>query len=799
MDILPFQQTAAANLRKAILDSFGSEEMEMIVMEAPTGAGKTLIVTEAIREILNDAVFLWLSYYPGINRQSKEKLESYGIPSNNLDEISRDSGVNRLEPGTIYFLNFQKLGGEKALEEGGDTVTPFHTLLQQARMGNIPVVAIVDEAHYGAQGATVMAKILTEPEYPLSAVVGVSATPEHFLGLAENSKGGKRTLPAITAKMVKESKLLKHDLEVTTSTDTGVDFGQHAITICRNALSKWKEIKDRWEAFDPEVQPALIVQVPNKFDEENAQFIENFRRVYEEATGNCLLQDDMRHCFGGACAWGLESIDPEEIEDAKQVKVVFFKKALSTGWDCPRAEMMISLRPAKDRTEIVQLVGRMLRNPKAFQVQDPENPDLDVAFLHLPFYDQKVLERIREEYTPALTGGVRESNSNRKLEIDPRFKEQEELILGALKELQTARRVWKGKNLASRVKELRDRLISTTWRKENVDVEGLKSKLSGWLQMLLEEIVRLCGDELRAMGTNVELDAIELKTIRQDSGSMKISSENLDPRDEIRCLRSLEDKIPRLREGVSEDLLREANDILKSDLVNNPQGLSYPIVRLHGKKKTRDILIRAVENCEAALRQVVEEIRYELGTNSGPRREMRRMAQSLINIDATVEYVPWDPPLTQTASAKSTWVRVGKAFHTWEGQIPKGSGPENTIREALERDPKVICYIRNPQKGKGLAIRYEKEDKSQQLTFPDFIVVEGDPKAPRIRIVEGKGMEERGTEQFKYKGLGEYGRMMEEEGVGLDTEWVEVIQGNQIRCNPRNIRFAERLQGQLFQ
>lgn len=74
------------------------------------------------------------------------------------------------------------------------------------------------------------------------------------------------------------------------------------------------------------------------------------------------------------------------------MKVVFFKTALSTGWDCPRAEVMMSFRKAKDATFIAQLVGRMVRTPLARRIESDET--LNDVSLFLPYYDAKSLDGV---------------------------------------------------------------------------------------------------------------------------------------------------------------------------------------------------------------------------------------------------------------------------------------------------------------------------------------------------------------------------------------------------------------------
>ena len=51
------------------------------------------------------------------------------------------------------------------------------------------------------------------------------------------------------------------------------------------------------------------------------------------------------------------------MQDDTWVRVLIAKDAISTGWDCPRAEVMVSFRPASDQTYIAQMLGRMVRTP----------------------------------------------------------------------------------------------------------------------------------------------------------------------------------------------------------------------------------------------------------------------------------------------------------------------------------------------------------------------------------------------------------------------------------------------------
>ena len=86
--LFPFQSLAVENLRlKAdyALRSYRETHTPQVVsLQAPTGSGKTVMMTAFIENILfgderhdemSNAVFVWLSDSPALNEQSKEKIE----------------------------------------------------------------------------------------------------------------------------------------------------------------------------------------------------------------------------------------------------------------------------------------------------------------------------------------------------------------------------------------------------------------------------------------------------------------------------------------------------------------------------------------------------------------------------------------------------------------------------------------------------------------------------------------------------------------------------------------------------
>ena len=85
-------------------------------------------------------------------------------------------------------------------------------------------------------------------------------------------------------------------------------------------------------------------------------------------------------------------VGPETVQDRTHIRVLFAKDAISTGWDCPRAEVLVSFRPARDDTHITQLLGRMVRTPLARRV--PGNDLLNSVECVLPHFDRSTAARV---------------------------------------------------------------------------------------------------------------------------------------------------------------------------------------------------------------------------------------------------------------------------------------------------------------------------------------------------------------------------------------------------------------------
>lgn len=440
VELFPFQKKALAGLRMQSAEALGSyrrtHSPQVVSFTAPTGAGKTIIMASLIESIYfgddsypdqQNAIFVWLSDSPQLNEQSKQKIDL------KADKIRLDQCVaiteetfdrEVLDDGHIYFLNTQKLGKSSNLTKHSDTrqYTIWETLANTAREKSDHLYLIIDEAHRGMQGreasraTTIMQKFLkgsSEDKLPpMPVVIGMSATSERFNRLVEGTSSTIHKV-VVTADEVRASGLLKDRIVITYPEESSLNKD---MAVLQAAADNWKEKWDHWTQYCREqhysyVNPIFVVQVLSSTgDRVSDTDLDDCLCKIEERTGFHFSEGEVVHTFGQTSASitvnGLNVCyeEPSRIADNRNIKVVFFKENLSTGWDCPRAETMMSFRHAKDATYIAQLLGRMVRTPMQARILVDEV--LNDVHLYLPYFDAETVKNVVEELQSTEGGNI---------------------------------------------------------------------------------------------------------------------------------------------------------------------------------------------------------------------------------------------------------------------------------------------------------------------------------------------------------------------------------------------------------
>lgn len=425
-----FQEDTVKKLVKSIRQTkylVKDGDLQAIVLASPTGSGKTVMVTALIEAVFEgsdeipaepDAVFLWLSDQPELNEQSRRKIASASSRLRDADLVVIDSDFDQelFDGGKVYFLNTQKLGKDKNLVKlKGDNrhFTIWETIQKTQDVLQDKFYLIIDEAHRGmnvskreenAAQSIAQKFVFGFEELPaIQLILGISATPKRFQNLLQDAPHyHARTQHPVTVKPedVTASGLLKDQIVLYHPTgDQPSDW-----SLLAAAVRQWLKVRDKWNAYTQAqaieaVKPILVIQVEDGNDRTISKTALDQVIAVLEKEVSPIQDDELAHSFQDdkTLAVGdrkIRKIDASRIQDDEKVKFVLFKMSLTTGWDCPRAEVMMSFRKANDHTLIAQLIGRMVRTPLARRI---ENQDfLNSVSLYLPHYDQEGLNQVIE-------------------------------------------------------------------------------------------------------------------------------------------------------------------------------------------------------------------------------------------------------------------------------------------------------------------------------------------------------------------------------------------------------------------
>ena len=430
VELFPFQENALKELRAKIAQSLGdyqnSHTPQVISFTSPTGSGKTIIMSALIEDIYlgdenytdqSNAIFVWISDSPELNQQSKDKIDRQAdkISLNQCITVSDESFDQEvLDDGHIYFLNTQKLSRTSNLTSHSDTrqYTIWETLQNTIEQKSDRLYLIIDEAHRGMRGreagraTTIMQKFIkgSKEIHPFPVVIGMSATTKRFRTLVTDDTTSTLRKVVITPDEVRASGLLKDRIIVTYPEK---DVVNRDMAILQAAADAWKDKCVHWDQYCREqhhayVNPIFVVQVQNGTTDNisDTDLSDCLRRI-ETRTGFKFKEGEVVHTFGHTTSdiningLKVKYEEPSRINDNKEIKVVLFKENLSTGWDCPRAETMISFRRAVDATYIAQLLGRMIRTPTQGRIQVDET--LNDVRLFLPHFDVNTVNEVVDE------------------------------------------------------------------------------------------------------------------------------------------------------------------------------------------------------------------------------------------------------------------------------------------------------------------------------------------------------------------------------------------------------------------
>ena len=753
----PFQEEARDNLLFDLSEArVGAiRKPQAISLTAPTGSGKTVIMTAVMEAVHTgdaqhgsapDVTFLWLSDQPELNTQTLRKLLGVSTHFTTKDVEVIDQGFDQrvLDEGRIYFLNFQKLGKDKNLVSYGDkrTYTIWDTLRNTIQERPDRVVLILDEAHRGMietaaerKSAQSIAQRFIKGDAqlpPVPLLIGVTATPKRFHDLLADANRVVRPI-SVSSADVRESGLLKDTIRVFYP----VTSGDSELTILRKALASYRQFQAEWGSYcaeqriDP-IHPILTIQVEDGRDGRLSETnLEEVWRIIDEELGH-LGPTAYAHAFqeGISVPFGSSTVRylaPSDIQTDPDVRVVFFKTSLSTGWDCPRAEVMMSFRAARDATLIAQLVGRMVRTPLARAV--PEREFLNTVSLYLPFFDRATVKRVVEGLTDPEADGftavdVEDASDLVDVSADVALNEARALVAHipnyAIPRARSVSQIHRLNKLA--------RLLARLGIDDDA-VDGAKALLCASLE---RERGRMATDEVFKAAL-LKLGRVDLFERRHEvlaerpEDTETVVEAGSEPLSEEDVQNLFAESGRRLREGLHLDFLRasaktwtdiRARKLEIAALANEPRVMAAL------QSDAQSEVERLLKHHAKAISKLDPEDQVRVD-------EVRALAPDPVQLPT------WALPDAYSVRAdEQVWEK--HLFTTSEGKYPAGLNSwERKVLDAEMARPGFVAWFRNlDRKRWSLRVPYQVGTEWRPL-YPDFLVIDRDEDGDlRVSIVD---------------------------------------------------------------
>jgi len=395
MKELQYQLEAVRDLTNRANRLLRHDGNKTLVFEAPTGSGKTIMMAEFLKSLIenhtDDKLFSFLWCAPRkLHKQSKKKLEKHfedskALKCSHFDDLSD----KKIDENEILFLNWESINEDDNIivRENEENFNLSNVLKNTRDEGRI-IILVIDESHYAAKTETSLGLInMFDPKLTIE----VSATPK----LQGDDKYTVDREDVIIEEMIKKDILINPDLDNIVSglmkdgykiKSSGEE--ESVDRLINMALAKKDKLLQAYQEEGSNVNPLMLIQLPPRNVDED---------IKEEVIEILKDRFDISEDNGKLAIYLSEgSVNRENIEKKDSpVEVMIFKEAIALGWDCPRAHILVQLRDWQSITFSMQTVGRITRMPELIHY---DNDDLNVGFIYTNSSDLSIHKSIAGSY-----------------------------------------------------------------------------------------------------------------------------------------------------------------------------------------------------------------------------------------------------------------------------------------------------------------------------------------------------------------------------------------------------------------
>jgi len=336
-----------------------------LLLEAPTGAGKTLIAGHIVEKFssMEAVVWFWFAPFKGVTGQTASALRAE-LPGLRLRDLAEDRQAADSRSGDVFVTTWQtvatKVKDSRNVHRPGEQNLTIEELIAALRQKKLRIGVVVDEAHHGFFGVGTETQAMRffretlQPEY----TVLVTATPDDAdIAKFEKSLGlSKLNRTTINRQEPVDEGLIKEGIKCIAYF---APAGQEKLVDYEDvALREGAALHRRWKAelkkLGVDLTPLMLVQVDSKD--------KSVERAKERLLALGFTETQIAIHTAEEPDSGLLALANDEARE-----VLVFKMAVALGFDAPRASTLVSMRAARDEDFGVQLVGRILRVHRKLQ------------------------------------------------------------------------------------------------------------------------------------------------------------------------------------------------------------------------------------------------------------------------------------------------------------------------------------------------------------------------------------------------------------------------------------------------
>ena len=376
IELKDYQKQAVENLHRKIENSLHSPENETVIFQAPTGSGKTVVVSELLKELVKNRddektfSIIWVSVRM-LHEQSKEKLEKYYEDDRSLQcSYFEDLEDRKIGENEILFINWHSINKKdiNIFVRENEQDNNLNSIVKNTKNDGRTIILVIDESHHTASSEK--SKELLEIISP-KVTLEVSATPHLTENIAE--------IERIRLADVKAEEMIKSEITINPEfLDIKIGSKSSDEIVITEALKKRIELARMYKKVGSNINPLMLIQLPDN----KSNLISKKEDVIK-----ILEKQGITEKNGKLAIWLSEdkSDTLQNIEkNDNQVEVLIFKQAIALGWDCPRASILVIFRESKSFTFTIQTIGRIMRMPELKYYSKEPELNQGYVFTNLP-------------------------------------------------------------------------------------------------------------------------------------------------------------------------------------------------------------------------------------------------------------------------------------------------------------------------------------------------------------------------------------------------------------------------------